>query len=105
MKSHYATTKPFYLGDISQLTSKFSHQKIGIISFEKSFAELNPAYEIVLSNKGDLGEAASMLFKALRFMDESEVDIIIAERVPDVGIGLAINDRLERAAYKGEDII
>ena len=36
-------------------------------------------------------------------MDESEIDIIIAERVTAIGIGLAINDRLERAAYKGNE--
>jgi hypothetical protein len=36
-------------------------------------------------------------------MDESTVDIIIAEAVPNVGIGIAINDRLERAAYKEND--
>jgi len=46
-----------------------------------------------------------MLFKALRKMDESMIDIIIAERVPAIGIGLAINDRLERAAYKGSEAL
>ena len=38
-------------------------------------------------------------------MDESTVDVIIAELVPNDGIGLAINDRLERAAYKENDNI
>ncbi len=103
LKSHYATSKPFYLGNINELSVRFSDQKIGIISFQKSYTELNPAEEIVLSYSGNLDDAASMLFKALRKMDESEIDIIIAERVPAIGIGLAINDRLERAAYKGNE--
>jgi len=104
LKSHYATSKPFYLGDINELSVRFGDQKIGIISFQKSYAELKPAEEIVLSYSGNLNDAASMLFKALRTMDESIIDIIIAERVPANGIGLAINDRLERAAYKGNEV-
>ncbi len=105
LKSHYATSKPFYLGNINELSVRFSHQKIGIISFQKSYTELKPAEEIVLSYSGNLDAAASMLFKALRKMDESVIDIIIAERVPAIGIGLAINDRLERAAYKVDEAL
>jgi L-threonylcarbamoyladenylate synthase len=105
LKSHYATSKPFYLGNINELSVRFSDQKIGIISFQKSYTELNPAEEIVLSYSGNFDAAASMLFKALRKMDESMIDIIIAERVPAIGIGLAINDRLERAAYKGSEAL
>jgi len=104
LKSHYATSKPFYLGNINELSVRFGNQKIGIISFQKTFAELKPVEEIVLSNSGNLDDAASMVFKALRKMDESAIDIIIAERVPASGIGLAINDRLERAAYKGNEV-
>ena len=105
MKSHYATAKPLYLGDIKELSNKFAGKKIGLISFQRSYHELNVAEKIILSNQGDLNEAAKELFKALRRMDDSTVDIIIAEEVPNVGIGLAINDRLERAAYKENDNI
>ena len=104
LKSHYATSKPFYLGDIVELAPNFADHRIGIISFQKSYDELNPSKQIALSTNGDLGEAASQLFKALRTMDESSVDIILAERVPAKGIGLALNDRLERAAYKEDPI-
>jgi L-threonylcarbamoyladenylate synthase len=34
----------------------------------------------------------------MRTLDETDVDYIIAVRVPDVGLGRAINDRLKRAA-------
>lgn len=103
MKSHYATAKPLYLGNIKELSNKFPGKKIGIISFQRSYHELNSIEKIILSDQGDLDEAAKQLFKALRRMDESTVDVIIAETVPKVGIGLAINDRLERAAYKDND--
>ena len=75
-------------------------KRIGIISFQKSYSVLNPSVEILLSKRGDLNEAASALFSAMRNMDYSNVDVIIAERFPDEGIGMAINDRLERAAFK-----
>jgi L-threonylcarbamoyladenylate synthase len=100
MKSHYATAKPLFLGDIKALLHKFADKKIGLISFQRSYTELNTSEKIILSEQGDLDEAAKKLFKVLRCMDESTVDVIIAELVPNTGIGLAINDRLERAAYK-----
>jgi L-threonylcarbamoyladenylate synthase len=52
----------------------------------------------VLSPTGDLREAAANLFAALRRLDESGAARIVAERVPDAGLGRAINDRLQRAA-------
>lgn len=105
MKSHYATAKPFYLGDVKALSQKFADKKIGLISFQRTYADLNTSEKIILSEQGDLDEAAKHLFKVLRRMDESTVDVIIAELVPNDGIGLAINDRLERAAYKENDNI
>jgi L-threonylcarbamoyladenylate synthase len=53
-----------------------------------------------LSEKQDLREAATNLFRFLRELDALEVDLIVAERVPDRGLGRAINDRLRRAAAK-----
>jgi L-threonylcarbamoyladenylate synthase len=52
------------------------------------------------SNKdeGGLVQAGARLFRILRAMDSSDLDEIIAEAVPEVGIGVAIMDRLKRAA-------
>ena len=100
LKSHYATIKPFYLGDVELHIIENKGKRIGIISFYKSYSALNPAVEILLSNRGNLNEAAAALFSAMRNMDSANVDVIIAERFPDQGIGMAINDRLERAAFK-----
>lgn len=100
LKSHYATTKPFYLGDVELHILENKGKRIGIISFQKSYSALNPAIEILLSKRGNLNEAAAALFSAMRNMDSDNVDVIIAERFPDEGIGMAINDRLERAAFK-----
>ena len=45
-------------------------------------------------------EAAQNLFAAMRALDEQDLDLILAERMPDHGLGKAINDRLNRAAAK-----
>jgi len=52
----------------------------------------------ILSANGDLVEAAAGLFAALRRLDASGLDRIVAWRLPEAGLGRAINDRLERAA-------
>jgi L-threonylcarbamoyladenylate synthase len=51
-----------------------------------------------LSERGDLREAAANFFRILRELDAENLDLIVAERVPEEGIGAAINDRLGRAA-------
>ncbi len=52
----------------------------------------------VLSPAGSMTEAAARLFGCLRRLDESGVDRIVAEPVPEEGLGVAIMDRLRRAA-------
>ena len=51
-----------------------------------------------LTERGDLREAAANFFWMLRELDAENLDLIVAERVPEEGIGAAINDRLTRAA-------
>lgn len=52
----------------------------------------------VLSATGDLPEAASNLFQAIRKLDKMNLDLIVAERIQKSGLGLAIMDRLEKAS-------
>jgi L-threonylcarbamoyladenylate synthase len=56
------------------------------------------AWAEVLSPSGDLAEAASRLFAALRSLEAARLDGIVFESVPDQGLGRAINDRLRRAS-------
>ncbi|MCL6581298.1 MAG: threonylcarbamoyl-AMP synthase [Firmicutes bacterium] len=49
-------------------------------------------------SRGRAGEVAANLFAVLRDLDRSRVDTIVAEGVPPEGLGLAVNDRLVRAA-------
>lgn len=52
-----------------------------------------------LSATGDLVEAAARLFDALHRADASEASALAVAPVPERGVGVAINDRLRRAAH------
>jgi L-threonylcarbamoyladenylate synthase len=59
------------------------------------------SHQFVLSPSGDLTEAARNIYAGLHFLDDLGLDILLAEKCPGDGIGPAINDRLQRAAFKG----
>jgi len=54
----------------------------------------------VLSEKGDLTEAASRFFHCLHLLDAAECSTIYALPVPEVGLGRAIMERLRKAAAR-----
>ncbi|MEI5685488.1 L-threonylcarbamoyladenylate synthase [Sphingomonas kyungheensis] len=56
--------------------------------------------EDMLSATGDLREAAARLFDALHRADASDREAIAVAPVPAEGLGVAINDRLARAAHR-----
>ncbi|HEU0070643.1 MAG TPA: L-threonylcarbamoyladenylate synthase [Alphaproteobacteria bacterium] len=56
------------------------------------------AQTLNLSARGDLSEAAANLFAMLRVLDKPGFSAIAVMPIPDEGLGLAINDRLARAA-------
>ncbi|MBL8639112.1 MAG: threonylcarbamoyl-AMP synthase [Alphaproteobacteria bacterium] len=55
-----------------------------------------------LSEGGDLLEAAANFFAYLRDLDQPEFSKIAVMDIPAIGIGIAINERLSRAAKAGE---
>ena len=117
LKSHYAPKKPLFIGNIPDFIKNNAAKKIGIISFFKNYnerhAELISASDNTfgmtsgkfitqktLSPTSNLKEAAHNLFAAIRELDASDVEVIIAEKFPDNFLGKAINDRLQRASVK-----
>jgi L-threonylcarbamoyladenylate synthase len=56
---------------------------------------------INLSQSGNVEEAASRLFAALRELDQVRASAIAVMPIPATGLGEAINDRLQRAANRG----
>lgn len=98
LESHYAPAKKVKLKNISDLGSNSDPGRIGLIRFKEIDTAVPERNQIILSRDGDLIEAAKNLFSALRKMDEMDVHYVIAESLPEIGLGRAINDRLRRAA-------
>ena len=55
---------------------------------------------INLSVNGNLIEAATNLFSILRSIDDLKLNNVAIAKIPNTGIGIAINDRLQRAAIQ-----
>ncbi len=95
LKSHYAPGKQVIIGDVAALLKDHDPKTVGVISLDKTYDVLEMH---ALSPAGSLTEAAQHLFRVLRLLDDSDVEVILAERFPEEGLGRAINDRLERAS-------
>jgi len=87
LDSHYAPSKPVRLNATEARDGEY------LIGFGPI-----PGTE-TLSATGDLTEAAAKLFDALHRADASTAPAIAVAPIPATGIGLAINDRLRRAAF------
>jgi L-threonylcarbamoyladenylate synthase len=98
LKSHYAPKKPVLIGEVEELIKENKNKKIALFCFgEEKFSNKNISI-FNLSKQKSLREAAINLFKYLRLADESDCELVICEKLPDEGLGRAINDRLRRAA-------
>ena len=53
-----------------------------------------------LSKKNNLREAANNLYKTMRKIKKKRYKSIVVCKIPNKGIGRAINDRLKKASYK-----
>jgi L-threonylcarbamoyladenylate synthase len=97
LKSHYAPRLPLLIGDPVELMHEHAGKKVIVISFRPLYLPVRPLHHFILSETGDLNEAARNIFRVLHEADRSEADLIIATRLPDLGMGAAVNDRLDRA--------
>ncbi|QTE24376.1 L-threonylcarbamoyladenylate synthase [Polaribacter cellanae] len=96
---HYApSTKTFMVDNVAKEVKKHANKKIGVLVFKDSLNNDNLT-EIILSKNGLMQEAASKLYDSLHELDSLFLDVIIAERFPDNGLGKSINDRLQRATF------
>ncbi len=94
---HYAPAKPLkIIHGIDEIKTANS----SLLAFRQPVGPSISRYVKVLSEKGDLKEAAANFFSSLIELDHEDIDIIYAERVPEVGIGRAIMERLRKASKK-----
>ncbi|MCC6372011.1 MAG: threonylcarbamoyl-AMP synthase [Bacteroidia bacterium] len=98
LKSHYAPRKPLYLGETEELLKLHATKKCAVICFGGINLNANNVLVYNLSPGGDVNEAALNLFRYLRAADDSTAEIVICQKLPEIGLGRAINDRLIRAA-------
>ncbi len=98
LERHYAPkTKTILTDNIEHAINLNTDKRIGLLVFSSEFESEEIKTQIVLSKDGNMEEAASKLYDALLRLDKQQLDIIIAEKFPDYGLGKSINDRLERA--------
>lgn len=101
LERHYAPkTETILVDDVSEAFKKYTHKRVGVLAFQNALDNELVTFQIVLSKTRNLEEAASKLYDALHQLDKQDLDVIIAERFPDVGLGTSINDRLQRATVK-----
>lgn len=99
LASHYATRTRIVLStSIDSVLERHPPDRVGVLRFSAYEPTVPTAHQIVLSRSADLTEAASRLFAAMRSLDALDIDVIVAELVPDRGLGRAINDKLRRAS-------
>jgi translation factor SUA5 len=93
LRRHYAPRLPMRLN----VTKVQAHE--ALLSFGPH-SLCGAAYELNLSAHANLQEAAANLFKLMRRLDDARYQGIAVMPIPHQGIGIAINDRLKRAACK-----
>ena len=99
LKSHYAPRTPLRLVQPgTHFASYGGERRFGSLTFSTPSDAAEFVCEEILSPTGDLCEAAATLFAKLRRLDEAGLDLILAEPVPEHGLGIAIMDRLRKAA-------
>lgn len=96
MKRHYAPDIPLRLNATTVLPGE------ALLAFGP-FPLRGAAKTLNLSHSGDLAEAAANLFAMMRELDTPLFSSIAVMPIPSYGIGLAINDRLSRAATQKEE--
>lgn len=101
LSRHYSPATDTYLtNNVSELIRYFENSKIGLLLFKREFPDSRISIQEILSRAGDLEEASRNLYAALHRLDQADVDVIIAEQLPDHGLGKTMNDRLQRAVRK-----
>jgi L-threonylcarbamoyladenylate synthase len=101
MKSHYAPKTPLKLLKPGEQPAAEKGRNSGLLAWCSDDDAKGFSHVEILSRNGDLKAAAASLFSKLRVLDSTGLDLIVAESVPEEGLGIAIMDRLRKAAGHG----
>ena len=100
---HYAPRTPIVLAAKDEIDS-YRNRKAGLLAFREPVKSSAFDHTEVLSRDGDFREAAANLFAAIRRLDALGLEVIVAETVPETGLGRAIMDRLRRASCEDDKL-
>ncbi|WZY00148.1 L-threonylcarbamoyladenylate synthase [Bacillus sp. FSL W7-1360] len=98
--THYAPKAKVVLVDEASVlkcevkAARARGERVGIFATR---GEIDYEADVIIKGKS-LAHVAQMLYASLRRFDEENVTVIYVETVPEIGIGLAIMNRLEKAA-------
>jgi len=106
---HYAPNAEMVLveGELDDVVKKIQElavlqmvkgRKVGVLATDESKSNYETGVVKSLGSRNDMTTIAKNLFRLLREFDKEKVDIIIAEGVAPQGLGLAVMNRLRRAA-------
>ncbi len=104
LPSHYSPSIPVRLAERAG-SIDFSREDAGFLLYRRPESGAPSERTEVLSDNGDLQEAAANLFSALHRLDRMKISVIIAEPVPEQGLGIAIMDRLRKASRGGGEAL
>ena len=107
--THYAPLAPLVLveGDsgtvaerIRELAREYSSRgmRVGILAYADSVSQYEGYTLLKAGNRDDPAAVAASLYGLLREFDQLAVDVILAEGIEPHGLGLAVMNRLRRAA-------
>lgn len=97
LAKHYAPkTTTILVDDVKAELKNYADKKVGVLVFSESVLVDN-IEEMILSKSRNYKEAAANLYNAMHQLDQLNLDVIIAERLPNIDLGKSINDRLQRA--------
>lgn len=97
LSRHYAPSSKLVIGNAADYLNIFDSEQLVCIRFFELVAKIPKERQLVLSPNGNLDEAAAALYATIRKADAMKPELIVAEKFPEMGLGLTINDRLRRA--------
>jgi L-threonylcarbamoyladenylate synthase len=103
---HYSPEEPVFILDnnwhLMIQEMKEQGEKVGILASEEVITQWKEevAASFSLGEKANPSEASQRLYKGLRYFEDTEATVILAEAYPKIGIGVAYMNRLEKAASK-----
>jgi len=92
LKLHYSPGIPILMNRIHPEKNQ------AFVGFGKKFKKGKNQFN--LSKNGSLNEAANNLYKTMRKIKKRNFKSIAVAKIPNIGLGLAINDRLKKASHK-----